>query len=126
MRAGQEGRGAGGKRLDEGECDFWFELAFELRVPVAVLKKQVLSSEVPLYKEKMNRRWNEHTKEDYYMANIAATVARASTTGKRSRRFKTDDFLLEFKTKGAAPADPVARMNRDKAAWALFLGVPPE
>jgi hypothetical protein len=70
----------------------------------------------------LNRRWHEHTKEEYYLAQIAMEVVRSQSS--KPGKFKLKQFLLKF---GVPDKDPGGRKLTKKemieAAKAKWIGI---
>lgn len=88
------------------------------------------SREFLRWKAYLERKWNEHTKLDYYLAQIAFEIRRMRP---KAERAKLEHYLLKFKLRGEPPTkveEPDDEAAAEKAARtssstmkAFFLGM---
>lgn len=78
----------------------WHDIASHLRCTVAEAKQRIYAREFIRWKAYLERQWNEHTKLDYYLAQIALEIRRMRP---KPEKAKLAHYLLRFKTRGSAP-----------------------
>jgi hypothetical protein len=100
-----------------GERLEWFRVASHLKIPVAALKQQLSFLEFLEWVEYLRQERRENTKQDYYLAQIAAEIAKDHV--KNPKKVKLSDYLLVIKE--VTPEQ--ARMQKSKSAWAAALHV---
>ena len=109
----------------------WHDLATRLKgMTVLELQRRMSSSEFVRWKVWIEEDWNRHTKEDYYLAQIAREVA--AVLAKKQSSVKLKQFLLKFDiSKPGPPSTPTPeevkrRTILSKSYWLGFLGIKPE
>lgn len=105
----------------------WHALATRLGMSLRRVKRETTSREFVRWKVLIEREWDEPTRLEYYLAQIATEIHRSHV--KNPKRIKIEDKILDFKRKvKAAPEelDPEERMARSKAHWYAFLGGGPD
>lgn len=85
-----------------------------------MVQRRTTSNEFLDWVEWMDREeWDEHHREDYYMAQLTAEVARGHTKGGKVR---VENYLLKFRTvedrKPITQTELGARVAVSKAKWA--------
>jgi len=88
-------------------------------VPVAELKHRITYTEFRGWVEFLALEQKRETKQDHYLAQIAAEVRRSWVSTPDKVLMK--DFL--FKYEAPAPLDPKERMKRSKSAWGALAGI---
>jgi hypothetical protein len=88
-------------------------------------KRRTTSSEFVLWQVLFEEEWHHHTKQDYYLAQIACEIRRIGK--KHPERIKLKTFLLEFeRLDEKKPEEELTQEEytaRSKAAWLGGLGV---
>lgn len=116
----------------EGEKLAWFELAFQLRMPVAELKRRITYSEFLDWMEFLRARRDADEKEHYYLAQIAAEIRRSNPNVPAPGKVRISDFLLKFREPFArarisnSEAEKRHTMMMSKAAWMTAVKCKPE
>ncbi len=73
------------------------------------------------YKVKLDRELNGFHREDYFLANIARTLAQVNSDGKKE--ITLEPFLLKFQTaQDVKPVNPAAKVMKSKSFWASIFG----
>lgn len=96
-------------------------LASHLHIPVGELQQRVTSSEFVEWMEYLEQEVHDFHREDFYLAQIAMEVRRASLTSGAVVRLS--DFLLTFKSRSAMTDDPKLREQTSEAFWFGLVGV---
>lgn len=104
------------KRLT-GERFGWYRVASHLRIPVDELRTRLTFTEFLEWLEYLQWEENKHTKEDFYLAQIAAEVRRGHV--EFPRKVKVQDFLVQRPHDGS----PQSKMKHSKQAWATYLAI---
>ena len=101
----------------KGETRAWFQVAFHLRLPVAELKDRISYREFIDWLTFLQLEEERQTKQDYYLAQVAAEIRRGHV--KNPKTVKTKDFLLEMKrqTEGQQQAE------KSKSVWMGVLKI---
>jgi len=114
--------------LTEGETLDWYRLAEMLSVPVWKAKRIIPSREFVGWKSYFSRKWtDDHTPEQYYLAQIAQEVRRV--LHKKPNQVKLEDMIIPFsfgKEKKKTPKtqeEKEAHIQNSKSAWYTMLGV---
>jgi len=95
---------------------FWCRLAEKVGMPIYLIKQTVPRSEIKLWEAYFNKEYERHEKIEWYFAQIAMEVRRASLVKSGSMRVK--DFLLSFvKPKELTPEEAKKRV----VGWVLGL-----
>lgn len=100
-----------------GERLGWHVVASHLHVPVEELKARITTTEFLDWLEFL--KWDEsrRTKQDIYLAQIAAEVRRGWV--KDPKKVRAQDFLLREETND----DRKNRMQKSKSAWLTAVGI---
>lgn len=77
------------------------------------VQRGTTSSEFAQWRAFLEKDLKEPTREEIYLAQIAAEVAKAGFN--RPRRYRTEDFILKFELKGAEPER--SSIETSKAYW---------
>jgi hypothetical protein len=72
-------------------------------------KDETTSTELPLWMAYLDMLEESHTKQDYYLANIAATVIRSVVSTADQKKVKLEDYLLTFKRD--VPKPPITQLE---------------
>lgn len=105
----------------------WHALATRLGMSLRRVKRETRSREFVRWKVLMDREWDEPTRLEHYLAQIAAEIHR--TRVKNPKRIKTESKILKFERKvkiNLEDMDPEERMARSKSHWYTFLGGGPD
>jgi len=100
-----------------GERLAWFRVASHLGIPVEELAERITHREFLNWLEFLDWDYDRSSKQDYYLAQIAAEVRRSYV--KHANKVKTKDFLLQIEKKKPAATD-------SKSAWLGFFNIKPE
>lgn len=100
-----------------GERLAWFRVASHLCIPVEELAERITHREFVSWLEYLNQEDTVVSKEDFYLAQIAAEVRRSFD--KYPNKVKTKSFLLSSAEKKTAATD-------SKSIWLAALNIKPE
>lgn len=91
------------------------------------VKRETTSREFVRWKVLMDQEWDEPTRMELYLAQVATEIHR--TRVKNPKHIKMEDKILKFQRKkkvSLEEIDPEERMARSKAHWYGFLGGGPD
>ena len=94
-----------------GERLAWFRVASHLHTSVEELAGKITLSEFQDWLQYLEWEQNYHSKQDYYLAQIAAEIRK--TRVKHPQKVKIDHLLMKFKRK----------VQDSKATWLSFFGL---
>ena len=97
-----------------GERLAWFRVASHLHIPVEELADRISYREFLSWLDYLKWEENFHSKQDYYLAQIAATMIK--TVVKDQTKVKTNDYLIEF----LAPGEKAKKDS--KSVWMGLFG----
>jgi hypothetical protein len=100
-----------------GERLAWFRVASHLCIPVEELAERITHREFVSWLEYLNQEDTVVSKEDFYLAQIAAEVRRSFD--KYPNKVKTKSFLL-------SPAEKKTAATDSKSIWLAALNIKPE
>ena len=71
----------------------------------------------------LKREWNEPTKQELYLAQIAYVIVKTQAVKKDAKKIKFKDFILKFDTEDKKPekSSPESRLKKSKTFWGTFL-----
>lgn len=104
----------------------WYALATHLHTPVQRVMRETTSREFLKWRRFLKDLMNTPSREDYYLAQIAARVYQ--TVAKEPNKVRVEDFLLEFTEQKEAKEVPLTeevvaqRTANSKAAWFGIAG----
>lgn len=98
-----------------GERLGWFRVASHLGIPVGELKTRMAYSEYIDWLNFLSKEEERDTKQDYYLAQIAAEVRRGQV--KHPNKIHVKDFLVKMVTQAQAKA------AKSKQIWAGAVGI---
>jgi hypothetical protein len=83
----------------------WFDIARALHMSVARAKRETTSTQFLMWKVKFQQEWNEKSKTDHYLAQIAYEIhlLRVAWTGCSQK--PPDDFLITFDFRKPIPKE---------------------
>lgn len=84
-------------------------------MPVTECLSRVTHREYLIWMERFREEWNEPSRTDYYLMQIAATQIMSK------KRFSLDKLRIKFTTD--RPSRTTTDVQMDKARWALRLGI---
>ena len=97
-----------------GERLAWFRVASHLHIPVEELADRISYREFLSWLDYLQWDENFHSKLDYYLAQISATMMK--TVAKEQKKVKIKDYLIEF-------LKPGERAKQDsKSVWMGLFG----
>lgn len=91
-------------------------MAAHLGVPVCELRERISFGEFVEWLAFLQLEDERHTKQDHYLAQIAAEVVRAKLTKTGAKKVRLQDYLLKF-----ASETPQDKMQKSKQTWAFAL-----
>jgi len=74
--------------------------------------------------EFLDQEEKRDTKQDYYLAQIAATIVRVNINSKDQKKVKLKDYLLRF-VDPPSP-DQEEKMKKSKSVWLSALRIKPK
>jgi len=98
-----------------GERLAWYKLASHLRAPVTEIQGRMSFGEFLGWMAFLEREEERHTKQDRYLAQIAAEVRRSIV--KHPNKVKNEDFLMRVR------GGEEGHVKRSKEAWLKALGI---
>jgi len=99
-----------------GEMYWWFRLASHLHLPVWECRKRVPSSEFECWKVYLEKKEEEVSKLDYYLAGIWSEIVR--THVKNPERIHWKQFLPVWK-----PTAVKQDVKKSKKLWLQIFGI---
>lgn len=100
----------------------WFRVSHALGIPVAELRARITWTEFLGWLVYLDQAETRRTKQDYYLAQIAAEVRRGLV--KKPNTVKLDSFLFEVpKDKEMTEPSNKQRVQASKRAWLGALGM---
>jgi len=102
----------------KGERLGWFQVASHLGCPVRELAARITYSEFIDWITFLRREEERNTKQDIYLAQIAAEIRRGLV--KNPKSVKTKDFLMKKTDDTPATEKPA---SKSKSAWAQSLNL---
>ena len=98
----------------------WYRLASHLCMTVQEVQAKITSSEFLEWAWYLNwRDTEEFNRQDFYLANIAASVDRGNV--KHPRKIKLENYILKFHNR--PNQDSGDKMRRSKQHWLTLTGV---
>jgi len=87
------------------------------------VKMETSVSQFVLWKEFFKWEVNEHTKQDYYLAQIAAEIRKSFV--KNPKEVKDSNFLIKFifKDRKAVQEDKIQQSKKYKNSWLAWAGI---
>jgi hypothetical protein len=96
--------------------------------PIRQLQKEITSREFVMWSVFLEREDSKTTKQDFYLAQIAAEVVR-NRDGVDASRVTLDSKILKFETRAVAEAPPLTeeqKLSYAKASWFAQTGYVPK
>ena len=108
-----------------GERLAWYKLASHLHTPLQEVKRKTSSREfiewLYFLGDEKDQEMNAISKQEFYLASIAAEMRRSWVKNKHSVCLK--DFLLDFKLKASVPDTMVKAAKRAKQFFFGLAGI---
>jgi len=100
-----------------GERLAWFRVASHLKLTIGELRERITATEFLGWLQFLDWEERRETKQDYYLAQIAAETRRGNV--KHPNRIKVKDLLLKFEN------GKEGNCERSKSIWLNAVGLKP-